>query len=131
MILTGSIILTMTAVGSLGCGSTTAQGFQGARHYAVGSRALDEGDAPRAILELERAARLVPHASEIQNHLGLAYWAEGREDEARNSFEQAVELDCDNVEARQNLGLLMRSLSSDANVDQSFGPAAENEHGPR
>jgi Flp pilus assembly protein TadD len=51
---------------------------------------------------LSRAAELVPQASEIQNHLGLAYWAEGQPEEARLAFDRAIALDCDNIAARQN-----------------------------
>ena len=82
----------------LACTSLTA-----AQHYAEGSAALDRGEVERAIAELERAAALVPHASEVQNHLGLAYTAAMREDQALRAFERALELDCDNAAARSNL----------------------------
>jgi Flp pilus assembly protein TadD len=77
--------------------------FQGARLYRDGTRALDRGDAPAAIAALERAAELGPEASEIQNHLGLAYQAAGRDDDALRAFQRAVELDCDNAAAAHNL----------------------------
>ncbi|MCZ6783218.1 MAG: tetratricopeptide repeat protein [Proteobacteria bacterium] len=86
-----------------GCAS-----FRAARLYGSGTDALDRGDPGRAIAELEQAAALAPQASEIQNHLGLAYGAEGREAEARDAFERALELDCDNHAARENL-LVLRS----------------------
>ncbi|MBW2495787.1 MAG: tetratricopeptide repeat protein, partial [Deltaproteobacteria bacterium] len=70
---------------------------------------LAEGEPQRAVAELERAAELVPRASEIRNHLGLAYWASGREAEARQAFEAAIDLDCDNAAARQNLESLTRA----------------------
>jgi Flp pilus assembly protein TadD len=84
-----------------GCAS-----FQGARLYASGTRALEAGDSGRAIADLERAVTLVPHASEAQNHLGLAYLQAGRRDDALAAFERAVALDCDNSAARANLALL-------------------------
>lgn len=77
--------------------------YQGARLYDRGTLALERGDAAAAVADLERAAALVPHASEIQNHLGLAYDAEGRPDDARAAFERAVALDCDNEAAQRNL----------------------------
>jgi len=80
-----------------------------ARHYAAGTEALERSDDVLAIAELERAAELVPHASEIQNHLGLAYWSDGRPEAAQMAFEKAVELDCDNLVAQANLERLMRS----------------------
>jgi Flp pilus assembly protein TadD len=79
--------------------------WQGARLYRSGSAALDRGETGRAIDELERAAELVPRASEVQNHLGLAYQQAGREADARRAFARAVELDCDNEAARENLAL--------------------------
>jgi Flp pilus assembly protein TadD len=77
--------------------------LDGARLYRSGTEALDAGDAARAVRDLERAAALVPHASEIQNHLGLAYQAQGRDADALAAFERAVALDCDNEAARRNL----------------------------
>lgn len=84
--------------GLAGCASLEA-----ARLYRSGTRALDRGDPQRAVADLERAAELAPQASEVQNHLGLAYSAAGREDEARDAFARAVDLDCDNAAARENL----------------------------
>ena len=68
-----------------------------------GTEALDRGDTARAIADLERAAELVPRASEIQNHLGLAYAADGHHREALFAFRRAVALDCGNLAARRNL----------------------------
>jgi Flp pilus assembly protein TadD len=82
----------------IGCAS-----FQAARLYRSGSNALERGETTRAIADLERAAELLPHASEVQNHLGLAYEAAGRPEDAQRAFERAVELDCDNEAARHNL----------------------------
>ena len=77
--------------------------FHGARLYRDGTRALDRGDAAHAVATLEAAADRVPQASEVHNHLGLAYQAAGRPDDARRAFERALELDCDNAAARENL----------------------------
>lgn len=83
---------------ALGCSS-----FRAARLYQSGTNALDRGDSAQAIAELERAAELLPEASEIQNHLGLAYQAAGRERDAELAFRRAVALDCDNAAAVENL----------------------------
>lgn len=98
----------LVVLAAAGCQSTSARAFVGARHYAAGTRALREGHTGPAIEELEQAARLVPQASEIQNHLGLAYWSEGRLERAEQAFQQALVLDCDNEPARLNLALLHR-----------------------
>lgn len=88
---------------STGPVASSVASWQGARLYASGSRALDQGDTRRAIADLEAAAVRVPHASEIQNHLGLAYAAADRRTDALAAFERAVALDCDNAQAAHNL----------------------------
>lgn len=91
----------------LACSSLPpVQAIRAARYYAAGTDALDRGDPAIAIEQLERAAVLRPDASEIHNHLGLAYWADGRERVAEREFERALELDCDNDAARVNLARL-------------------------
>jgi len=77
--------------------------FEGAKLYERGTQALDRGDTATAIAELEHAAQLVPQSSEIQNHLGLAHAAAGHDDAALLAFRHAVELDCSNEAAQQNL----------------------------
>jgi Flp pilus assembly protein TadD len=86
------------ALSLAGCAS-----YQGARLYQSGTAALDRDEPERAIADLERAAELVPAASQVQNHLGLAYAAAGRDQDALLAFRRAVELDCDNGAAVQNL----------------------------
>jgi Flp pilus assembly protein TadD len=93
----------------LGCAAVA-----GHRHFEAGNEALDRGDATLAVVELERAAALVPGASEVQNHLGLAYAAAGRDAEARAAFERAVALDCDNRAAVENLDAARRRAALDA-----------------
>jgi Flp pilus assembly protein TadD len=82
--------------------------FEAARLYKSGTAALERGESERAIEDLERAAARVPDASEVQNHLGLAYAAAGRGDDARNAFRRAVDLDCDNRAAVDNLRVAER-----------------------
>jgi len=86
------------ALAASGCSS-----YQGARLYQSGTQALDHGDSARAVAELERAAELVPEASEVQNHLGLAYTATGRDGDALKAFQRAVDIDCGNLAAVENL----------------------------
>jgi Flp pilus assembly protein TadD len=88
------------ALGVVAIGCNT---FQGALLYRDGTRALDEGDPDAAIHALEEAVERVPDASEVRNHLGLAYLAADRPADALRAFERAVELDCDNQAAQQNL----------------------------
>jgi Flp pilus assembly protein TadD len=99
--------LTLAVVLSLALGSASlgCANLRGARLYQTGSAALERGETERAIGDLEHAARLVPHASEVHNHLGLAYAQAGRDSEALGAFERAVALDCDNSAAAHNLEL--------------------------
>jgi len=122
--------MTLCLVGlQSGCESTPIRTLRGARHYAAGNDALAGSEGARAVEELERAAALVPHASEIQNHLGLAYWSEGRLDAARLSFERALELDCENQAAEANLESLMTSNRDTLDIlyteDVDFGQVTE------
>jgi tetratricopeptide (TPR) repeat protein len=71
-------------VGLAACAS-----LDGARHYRSGSEALERGEVAQAIVELEQAAVLLPEASEVRNHLGIAYLEAGRSDDALREFEDA------------------------------------------
>jgi len=97
------------ALSLAGCAS-----YQGARLYQSGTAALDRDEPERAIAELERAAELVPAASQVQNHLGLAYAAAGRDEDALLAFRRAVDLDCDNRAAAQNLHAAERRRTAEA-----------------
>jgi len=93
---------------ALGCSS-----FRGARLYQSGTSALDRGDSAAAIAELERAAELLPEASEVQNHLGLAYQAAGRDRDAELAFRRAVALDCGNAAAVENLRVVQAHVGKE------------------
>lgn len=73
------------------------------RLFRSGTAALDRGDASGAVRDLEAAAELLPESSAVQNHLGLAYAAGGRDADALHAFQRAVALDCDNGAAQTNL----------------------------
>ncbi len=83
--------------------SSACASYRGARLYQDGSRALDRGEVAAAIADLERAVQLVPYASEIQNHLGIAYTEAGRHGAAFAAYRRAVDLDCENAAAQHNL----------------------------
>ncbi len=99
----------------LGCATLT-----GADLFQSGTAALDAGDGVRAVRDLEAAARHLPEASEIQNHLGLAYESIGDEAAALRAFQEAVALDCDNQPAQHNLALALRR--EERRVSPAVGP---------
>ena len=103
---------------ALGCAS-----LDGWRLYVSGTEALDAGHTEQAIAELEHARALVPDASEIRNHLGLAYSAAGREGDALHEFQRAVDLDCDNQAAVANLRAA--ELDRDRSLATSAAPTEE------
>lgn len=88
----------ITLAQSIGCAS-----FRAAKLYQRGTEELNQGRLGVALRDLTAAAKLAPEASEIQNHLGLAHAEAGQEDRALVAFERAVELDCRNTAAVENL----------------------------
>jgi Flp pilus assembly protein TadD len=86
--------------GSLALGCATVEA---ARLTESGTRALERGDAARAVADLEGAAARAPNVSEVHNRLGIAYAMAGRREEAIREFRAAVELDCGNAIAARNL----------------------------
>ena len=126
------VVLAVAVVSTiaLGCASLPpVRSLRAARYYAAGTDALDRGDSSVAITELERAAALMPTASEIQNHLGLAYWSDGREAAALRALERAVELDCDNEAARANLASLHRARGASGTAAATDATVGEGEGG--
>jgi lipoprotein NlpI len=95
-----SILVSALASG-FGCST-----YRAALLYQRGTDELNRGEIALAVVDLERAAELAPRASEIQNHLGLALSAAGRDDDAHRAFERAAELDCSNTAAAHNLALV-------------------------
>ena len=80
--------------------------WEGARLFRSGTAALDAGDPARAIRDLEAAALLVPEASEVQNHLGLAYAAAGRDLDALAAYVTSLATPLPPVEAELVTGRL-------------------------
>jgi tetratricopeptide (TPR) repeat protein len=121
-------LLTIVLFAGGGCAGSFdrwSDAWSGARHYAAGTAALEDGDTETAVAELNEAARRVPHSSEVRNHLGLALWEQGALEQARSAFESAIELDCDNEAARRNLALLDRFERQPAMEREGGGPDGE------
>ena len=112
-----ALLLTASLVG---CASLRA-----ARLYQQGTLALNAGDSARAISQLREASRLEPNATEIQNHLGLAYSIAGQHESALVAFERAIELDCENAAAAKNLAAA-RAADEDRKPDGKFRPEGDS-----
>ena len=105
-------VLLAALSGWLGCASMRA-----AQLYQSGTQALNAGDGERAVAQLREASRLQPAASEIQNHLGLAYVVAGQSTKALAAFEQAVLLDCENTAATKNLAAARAAAEDQRQAD--------------
>ena len=102
------VFIALTTLHGVGCASYAA-----ARLYVRGTQELDRGEIAQAIETLEAAAAHTPQASEIQNHLGIAYREAGENEKALLVFRRAVELDCTNEAAQRNLKLVEQSERSE------------------
>jgi Flp pilus assembly protein TadD len=112
----------MTVLIGLWSAITGCAAWSATRLYESGTHALDRGDTPRAVADLEEAARLLPDSSEIQNHLGIAYEAAGREPSALAAYRRAVALDCSNDAAVRNLRAAEARWAPGASVSLGSAP---------
>ncbi|MDP6979268.1 MAG: hypothetical protein QF570_11805 [Myxococcota bacterium] len=120
-----TLVLVLLAAG--GCANYRAAGL-----YRAGTQALDAGEPEQALAQLEEAARLMPEASEIQNHLGLALVANDRHADALVAFERAAELDCTNTAAAQNLeGARRFAATRTRTPDRSDAPSLRSGTGTK
>lgn len=129
-------LATGLGIGSAGCAGAPGLGplggasWEAAHLYTSGTGALDRGEAESAVRQLERAVALAPWASEIRNHLGLAYAAVGRPEAAQRSFEDALQLDCRNDAARRNLDWVRAPATSFRETPASWLPAQPSRERP-
>jgi Flp pilus assembly protein TadD len=106
------LVLLAALSGWLGCA-----GMRAAQLYQSGTQALNAGDGELAVAQLREASRLQPAASEIQNHLGLAYVVAGQQAQALAAFERAVFLDCENSAAIKNLAAARAAAEDQRQAD--------------
>ena len=82
-----------------GCGPS------GERALVEGDRLLQAGKSAEAVPLLERAVQDLPQNAPALNHLGLAYHATGRTNDARRAYLRALEVDRNRIEATHNLAV--------------------------
>ena len=76
--------------------ATPPRGLSGAeRYYSAGVELQDEGRLEEAIAEYDQAIRLVPNLGEAYGGRALALAAIGKDSEAKQDAERAVELGVD------------------------------------
>lgn len=76
----------------------------------LGGIALEaENDIPKAIDLLQTAVRLGPINETARDYLGIAYFNQGRVQEAKTEFEQALKINPTHAEARQHLEMATRA----------------------
>lgn len=121
-------VLLLGAVFTVGCESVSFRTLEGGRYYVRGTESLDSGHLDQAIYELTMASRLVPEASEVQNHLGIAYWRISDVERARMAFETALSLDCENQAARTNLSLLRVEIERKLGQQSSSANGSKQRH---
>lgn len=93
--------------------------YRAAQLYQTGTASIGTIGSTKAVTDLERAVFLAPHASQIRNHLGIAYIEVGRFRDAIQAFESAVRLDCDNFAAFQNLKWTEKYLVEMSKIKES------------
>jgi Tfp pilus assembly protein PilF len=92
----------------VGCASWTSRSREEANlHLQIGTSALQAGQYPQALSELLTAEQLDGHNPVIQNNLGLAYYFRERPDLAERHIRQALSLQSDYTDARNNLSRIL------------------------
>ena len=84
------------------------------------------GDYRKAVDQLEHAAELEPADPDINNHLGDAYWRDGRKTEARYQWERVLTLAPDAKLRGEVEGKLKSGLTAvESRVAEAAAPAAQ------
>ncbi|RMD91692.1 MAG: tetratricopeptide repeat protein [Alphaproteobacteria bacterium] len=90
------------------------------------------GDYGEAVVNLERAAELMPTDPIVNDHLGDAYWAVGREREARFQWKRALSFNPEPEEAeriRRKLEVGLDAVLIEEGAQPIRASARENAHG--
>jgi len=122
--------------------TTIAQGFQAAIatsearndqrslaiiYYERANYAFDQGDFVTAIEDFQKVIELEPSNSRAYNNLGLAYAALGRDEDAINAYNSAIEYDRDYVRAYKNRLVLLEKHKRLPELVSSYARLAELE----
>lgn len=104
--------------------------------FALGSMALQRGDAEKAVLLLQQARAQGYREEAVLTQLGVAYQALGREQEALEVYRAGIHADPRNPKYRSNLAVLLaqqgnpegalREAQRALELDRTFVPAYLN-----
>lgn len=95
-------------------------------HRDMGIAYLNEGNYNQALKELQEAEKLYAEDPELQNALGLVYYAKGATAEAEIHYKKAIEIDNDYSEAHNNLGVLYLNTGRLDESISEFNEALKN-----
>jgi Tfp pilus assembly protein PilF len=98
-------------------GALAADIMCGPAHNNLGKVYFHKRDYYHAAWEFQYASKLMPNAAEPANNLGLVFEAAGKLDDATDSYNKAVVLEPENVNA---LGNLARARSRRGDRDESM-----------
>ncbi len=107
----GGQALAMGGGGGDSMPSATAPAYDPAADYVKGVAALNAGAYKDAARALGRVSGADPKNAEVWRLLGRAQTGAANLKGARKSFERAVKLEPDNIEARQGLGVALAGLN--------------------
>lgn len=79
----------------------------GPKSLLLGAKYIKEGDYPRALRHLEKAADLMPAHPQVWNHLGLAWHGARQPNKAAEAYQRALRIDAKFAPAHFNLGMLL------------------------
>jgi len=92
----------------------------GPRALLKGKKLLERGDYAAAVVELKTATALLPGNAQAWNYLGVAYQRAGQSDDAVTSYQRALTLDRDLLDAHYNLGSLWLEQNKPAEARTEF-----------
>lgn len=95
-------------------------------HLRMGTSLLENGNYPQALTELLNAQQLDPSNAMIQNNLGLAYFARGKNETALVHLSRAVDLNPKYTEAKSNKGRVLVEVERYSEADQILRSALED-----
>jgi len=103
------VIIFSVASFAVGC-SSSGEKRKAELHLRIGTGYLTKGSYPQALRQLLLAESLDSSSAVIQNNLALAYYARGDKESSKKHLENALLLQPDYADAKNNLGKILIDL---------------------